>query len=62
MAGSTTRGGIRGQKIAGGPEWQREVVEPNTPERFQPESPDTTGNPFYDVETGKPYPGAPGSN
>lgn len=59
MAGTVRLPGNRGQKIAGGPE-HNALAEANTPERFQPASPDNTGSPYIDVTTGKPYPVAPG--
>jgi hypothetical protein len=55
MAGSTTRGGTRFPKFVCDPEYIA-IVQENTPERFNPPAPDTTGNPYIDPTTGKPYP------
>jgi hypothetical protein len=55
MAGSNTRGGFRETKLAGGPEFNA-LVEANSPPRYQPVTPKTTGNPNIDPATGLPYP------
>jgi hypothetical protein len=60
MSGSTTRGGVRDQKIAGiDPSWVA-IVQQNSPPRYNESGPVTTGSPYIDPATGLPYPRSTG--